>query len=541
MESDPAVSQGNDSGSVDFMYGADGNRVVQSVTSGGVTTRTIYVGLGGTGRSLYEQTTAGTNVQDVHFIYAGAAHGGAPFALRVLDSSGTSNRYYSFDHLGSVTALSDDQGHVSAAGTDPTVLGYDAWGARRNPDGTAANPASFNLPVGDREFTGQEQIPDVGLVNLNGRVYDPSLGRFLSPDPNVQFTADLQSYNRYSYAGNNPLRYSDPTGYFWSELGNFFSSTFSNPMMDFQLALSVAACVGTGGAGCIAFGLMFAGFNAFVAIANGAGFDQTILNTAIGLGVGLATGGLGQELGLNAWTSLIMGSASAAVTTGISNALSGKSFFQYNVLGAAFLSAAQGAVTLGLQELAPVSKAGADQAQGGGSGAARVERLTEQQSMEDPNPRSALEADPASDASKLADNPKVEAALDKAWRDSYAENPSLRHEEGGWIYQNATTGEVDVRFASPGEQAQIVLNDRPEIDGSYVVGKFHTHPNPTDEGWEPSPSPADTQNAWRQGVPSLIRSDMGDYVTGPASRWGTPGTGGLPIRVYATIALVRRT
>ena len=65
---------------------------------------------------------------------------------------------------------------------------------------------------------------------MNGRFYDPSLGRFLSPDPNVQFAADLQSYNRYSYCGNNPLRYTDPTGTFWNELGHFFTSTFSNPM-----------------------------------------------------------------------------------------------------------------------------------------------------------------------------------------------------------------------------------------------------------------------------------------------------------------------
>jgi RHS repeat-associated protein len=49
---------------------------------------------------------------------------------------------------------------------------------------------------------------------MNGRVYDPDLGRFLSPDPNIQFVADLQSYNRYTYAANNPLKYTDPTGYF---------------------------------------------------------------------------------------------------------------------------------------------------------------------------------------------------------------------------------------------------------------------------------------------------------------------------------------
>ena len=179
IESNPPVSQGNDTGSVEFAYGADGNRVLQLSTSGGVTSRTVYVGLGATGKSVYERTTKpGAATKHVHFVYAQSAHGGNAFALRVLEDSGavTANRYYSFDHLGSVTAMSDDLGRVSASGSDATLLAYDPWGARRNPNGTAANPASFNLPEGGRQFTGHEQIPNVGLVNMNGRLYDPCWG-----------------------------------------------------------------------------------------------------------------------------------------------------------------------------------------------------------------------------------------------------------------------------------------------------------------------------------------------------------------------------
>jgi RHS repeat-associated protein len=95
--------------------------------------------------------------------------------------------------------------------------------------------------VGHREFTGQETIPDVGLINMNGRVYDPVLARFLSPDPDVQDSTDPQNYNRYSYVLNNPLRYSDPTGYnilgeilggigsFWGHVGGYLE----NPANDF--------------------------------------------------------------------------------------------------------------------------------------------------------------------------------------------------------------------------------------------------------------------------------------------------------------------
>src|SRR5262249_8922998 len=154
------------------------NRVVQKVVSGGTASRTVYVGLGGTGKSLYERTTTGTTVQHTHFIYAGGVHGGNAFAVRVLadDGSVAANRYFNFDHLGSTTAVGNEVGHVAAvaaAGPDAGVLGYDPWGARRNPDGQAASPASFNLQPGHREFTGHETIPDVGLVNMNGRVYDP--------------------------------------------------------------------------------------------------------------------------------------------------------------------------------------------------------------------------------------------------------------------------------------------------------------------------------------------------------------------------------
>jgi RHS repeat-associated protein len=362
VESGPMPSQGNDTGAVDFIYGADGDRVVQSVTSGSVNARTVYVGLGATGKSLYERTaTTGVPTKHVHFIYAGSVHGGNAFALRVLDDSGavTANRYYSFDHLGSVTATSDDQGRVASAqtaGPDATVLGYDAWGARRNPDGSAASAASFNQPLGNREFSGQEQIPNVGLVNMNGRLYDPQLGRFLSPDPNVQFVADLQSHNRYSYAGNNPLRYTDPTGYFWQRFGYALYNYFSNPLNDFAFVGSLAICAGTE-VGCAAFGLMIAGLNAYMAIADGAGFGQTVLNTSIGLGIGLATGGLGQSMGLNGWQELILGAASSAVTTMISNGISGRDPLGANVLEAVVISAAQGAATMGLKSAIGVSQA----------------------------------------------------------------------------------------------------------------------------------------------------------------------------------------
>jgi RHS repeat-associated protein len=56
-------------------------------------------------------------------------------------------------------------------------------------------------------------MDDVAIIHMNGRLYSPSLGRMLSPDPVTFAPEDAQGYNRYSYVLNNPLRYTDPSGF----------------------------------------------------------------------------------------------------------------------------------------------------------------------------------------------------------------------------------------------------------------------------------------------------------------------------------------
>lgn len=77
----------------------------------------------------------------------------------------------------------------------------------------------------DRGYTGHEQLDDSGLIHMNGRIYDPELGRMLSPDPFVQVPEYSQNFNRYSYVLNNPLNATDPTGYSW--ISNAFDSVGS--------------------------------------------------------------------------------------------------------------------------------------------------------------------------------------------------------------------------------------------------------------------------------------------------------------------------
>jgi hypothetical protein len=127
-------------------------------------------------------------------------------------------------------------------------------------------------------------------------------------------------------------------------------------------------------------------------------------------------------------------------------------------------------------------------------------------------------------ATELLNHPTVHQALEEAWVDSLSTDPVQRHEEGGWIYMDTTTGAIGVRRAISGGQAMIDLTGPPLIASCVVVGKFHTHPNPTAEGWNPGPSEADRRIDDLHGVPDLIRADNGIYVSGPVSRRG--GLGG---------------
>lgn len=131
-------------------------------------------------------------------------------------------------------------------------------------------------------------------------------------------------------------------------------------------------------------------------------------------------------------------------------------------------------------------------------------------------------------ASELLADPVVVRAMDEAWVASLPDDPEHRHEEGGWIFMNLTTAKLTTRRARPGKQASIDLSRLPKSNG-IVVGKFHTHPNPTSEGWDPGPSKLDEIVDERHGVPDLIRADDGVYVSGPNSRrGGLTGRSGYP-------------
>ena len=78
-----------------------------------------------------------------------------------------------------------------------------------------------------RGFTGHEHVDDLGIIHMNGRIYDPKLGRFLQADPFVQSLTFSQSLNRYSYGFNNPLNGTDPSGYFFNDYFDFVVSVIN--------------------------------------------------------------------------------------------------------------------------------------------------------------------------------------------------------------------------------------------------------------------------------------------------------------------------
>jgi len=298
---------------VGFIYGADGDRVVQDVT-GAAPARTVYVGLGATGKSLYERTSSGGTVEKhVQFLYAGNSHNGNAFAVRVTVEAPTPTptmKYNSFDHLGSITAMSDAQGRVAGATggswANSDLMGYDAWGARRNPDGRPAS-SNFVEKPSRRGFTGHETISGIGLVNMNGRVYDPALGRFLSPDPVVQFEANLQSYNRYSYVLNNPLSYTDPTGYLTDEQK-------MNIAVGATLLLTSAACAASAGTGCGVFMTIGGAYISTTAsLARGASIGDAAASQMIGFGVGAFGGMVGEWVAKGPMQQIVAGAVSGAV------------------------------------------------------------------------------------------------------------------------------------------------------------------------------------------------------------------------------------
>ncbi|MFC3122874.1 RHS repeat-associated core domain-containing protein [Agaribacter flavus] len=165
-----------------------------------------------------------------------------------------------------------------------------------------------------RGYTGHEHVEHADIIHMNGRIYDPTLGRFLQADPFIQAPMNSQSYNRYSYVLNNPLSYTDPSGYFFKAIGNVFKKALREitkvPILN--LAAQAAACYFGGPWGCAAYasastyavtGSLKAAFTSGVVsyISPGGGSWGNIATSAI-IG-GLASKAQGGNFGHGFWSA----------------------------------------------------------------------------------------------------------------------------------------------------------------------------------------------------------------------------------------------
>lgn len=188
---------------LDITYGPGDERVKTELRNNGVVAETKYF------FNEYEKQIKNGVTREIHYVSSDRGICGI-----LIKENGIITLYSVYtDHLGSLLTVTDKLTNIVAE------QNFDAWGRYRTP----ANWNVFLSPnaapsVPDwlyRGYTGHEMLPQFALVNMNGRFYDPVMGRMLSPDNYIPGTFNSQAYNRYNYASNNPLVITDPDGQFW--------------------------------------------------------------------------------------------------------------------------------------------------------------------------------------------------------------------------------------------------------------------------------------------------------------------------------------
>lgn len=184
---------------VTYTYGPDQQRRTSARREQGQLKETrTYVG-------DYEKQVVDGVTREIHYV-----SGGDGLCAMLVREGGNTKLYYVFkDHLGSIIKV------VEASGFSWSVVAeqnFDAWGRRRKPSTWEHDDVPSGPSWLYRGYTGHEHVEPFRLINMNGRMYDPLNARMLSADPVVASEYASQAFNRYSYAFNNPLKYTDPDG-----------------------------------------------------------------------------------------------------------------------------------------------------------------------------------------------------------------------------------------------------------------------------------------------------------------------------------------
>jgi RHS repeat-associated protein len=224
----------NAQGTTTFAYDTSRRRYKRETTEGSIKTTTYYVG-------------------NVEHVYKNGVYSEVrrylPDAIQTqyVATGATRIRYLHKDHLGSINTITNADGKIVEK------LHFDAWGKKglihkSNWLQTVQSQAAYSLVsvlnITPRGFTGHEHVDHADIIHMNGRIYDPTLGRFLQADPFIQAPKNSQSYNRYSYVLNNPLSYTDPSGYFFSKLWKGIKK-FAGVIAGIVVAVYCPACTAT--------------------------------------------------------------------------------------------------------------------------------------------------------------------------------------------------------------------------------------------------------------------------------------------------------
>lgn len=273
-----SVKQG--ANTLGLVYGVNKERKKSVTVINGVTRTKYYVG------NLYEEEYINSEVRQINYIFANGV------AIAIYEKSnvkGEEYRYLHKDHLGSVQAYSDVNGKLAQE------LSYDAWGRRRNATNWTYYASLTNANAWHpRGFTGHEHLDVFEMINMDGRMYDPALGRFMSPDPFIQSPDYTQSLNRYVYCLNNPLSLVDPSGYSW--FSKHWKSLLSATVGIVVSVVSAGTASGIGGI-MIAGALGGASAGLSGALLNGSNIGQIAKSTFTGGLLGCASGFLNYASG----------------------------------------------------------------------------------------------------------------------------------------------------------------------------------------------------------------------------------------------------
>ena len=249
------------------------------------------------------------------------------------------------DQLGSIVAITDLNGKLVEA------RHFDAWGKVLSI--TDANGNKLTSLLLDRGYTGHEHLLSVGLINMNARLYDPALHRFLQPDNYVQDPFNTQNFNRYGYCLNNPLVYVDQNGEFWhlvigAVVGGVINWISNDARLDAKglgyfavgaVAGAVGAGIGSGVSASLAGGTFAGGFMSTSVAVSSSFINGAAIGAASGLGAGFVGGfgnglvggqNIGQAFGSGITNGLIgmaMGGVIGGLSGGIDAAIDGRRFW----------------------------------------------------------------------------------------------------------------------------------------------------------------------------------------------------------------------